>query len=182
MVAEHILSLFASSLWLILPAYFANSSPVYFTSKLKKLHPVDFNRKFIDGRPILGPGKTFEGAFFGIITGTIVGTIQTLLQERFASIAALLYPMSVKLGFILSLSAILGDMVGSFIKRRVGMKRGAKTPLLDSMDFLIPSLIIARVFVGVGFEACIFLLVVTPVIHRAMNVLAYRLGMKDVPW
>ncbi len=171
-----------SAFWIILPAYFANSSPVYFTSRMKNLHPIDFNGKFLDGRPILGKGKTFEGTISGIAVGTVVGWVQVMLQKLGGLGVYFTYQMSLELAFALASAAIIGDMIGSFIKRRMGKKRGEESFLLDTLDFLVPSLLVVYLMVGMDVYTAAFLMVITPMVHRAANILAYKLGMKDVPW
>ena len=51
------------------------------------------------------------------------------------------------IGFLLGFGALLGDALGSFIKRRMGIGRGKPAPILDQIDFLI----VATCFVTVSF-------------------------------
>ncbi len=175
------LAFILSCIWFILPAYFSNATPAYFHKKFRKLHPVDFNRNFFDGRPILGAGKTIEGLLTGIFFGMLSGIVQILLQNIFA-IDFLLVRMNLTLALLLSVGALLGDMVASFFKRRLGFERGAETPLLDTLDFLIGALLLSSFVVELTFPMYLFLFIITPLVHRIANVIAYRKGMKDVPW
>ncbi len=171
-----------NALWFILPAYVANSSPTYFYKKFPRLHPIDFNRTFFDGREILGRGKTFEGFTIGTLCGIFMGYVQIILQNILDLPSVGIFEMTLKLAFVLSLGALLGDMIASFFKRRAGLKRGAKTPLLDTLDFLIGALVLASFTVEIEPATAIFLFIITPIIHRCANIFAFRRGMKDVPW
>ncbi|MEM4865043.1 MAG: CDP-archaeol synthase, partial [Acidilobaceae archaeon] len=59
----------------ILPAMFANAIPVVF----KGTRPIDGGRLFLDGRRILGDGKTWEGLMSGISAGSLVGGVLALI-------------------------------------------------------------------------------------------------------
>lgn len=151
------------------PAFVANGSAVF----VKKGTPIDFRRTLRDGKRILGDGKTFEGLLVALTFGTTVG----IMISRFLGPQEMLY------GFIGSLFGMLGDMCGAFIKRRLGMERGARAPLLDQWDFVICAtvgLIIAGFKVSIlGF---LFILALAFVMHVMTNRIAYKLKLKSVPW
>jgi hypothetical protein len=63
------LSLIIDALWPILPAYIANSA-VLFAGQT----PVDLGKSFVDGKRILGPGKTLKGLIGGTLAGISVKT------------------------------------------------------------------------------------------------------------
>jgi CDP-2,3-bis-(O-geranylgeranyl)-sn-glycerol synthase len=163
-------SLIIQSFALILPAYIANSVPVLSRGK----HPLDFGRCMSDGRRILGDGKTFEGLLFGLFFGTLAGILGGLLIGEIAYFALL--------SFMLALGALVGDMVGAFIKRRLGIARGAPAPVLDQLDFVIGALLFVSPFYPLALEQILFIILVTPPIHLFMNFMAYKLGLKPNPW
>lgn len=162
------------ALWYILPAYFANASPVIFKGKT----PMDFGKNFVDGKRILGDGKTWRGFFGGLCTGIFVAVIQYYITPNFYGSLT----MALKLGFALSLGALLGDLIGSFIKRRVGMPRGYPAVGLDQWGFVITALILAYPVKTLSTGQVLFLLAVTPFIHWGANIFAYKMGWKNVPW
>lgn len=176
--------------WFLIPAYVANPTAVLFGGG----KPMDSGLRLKDGRRLLGDGKTWRGFAGGTLSGMLIGGIQHTSawvagtgQFSFGSPlqAALLI-------FLLSCGALLGDILGSFIKRRAGIERGAKTPGLDQYDFLIGATILLLIFETGWFLrtyvldgaiiGLIFIVLITPPMHRAVNVLGYRLGKKDVPW
>lgn len=150
------------ALYLIFPAYCANAVPVIFGGG----RPIDGGRNFRDGRPVLGPRKTFRGFFAGLIIGTLVGFLQG----------------HVLLGFMLSLGALTGDLVESFIKRRLGRPPGASFPVADQLDFVLGALLFSIPVAPPSLPVALTIVIVTPPIHLLTNFLAYLLGVKKEPW
>jgi CDP-2,3-bis-(O-geranylgeranyl)-sn-glycerol synthase len=159
--------LLLNALKFILPAYCANAAPVIFGGGL----PLDFGKVFYDGRPIFGRNKTFKGFFFGIAVGTIVGLVESLLFE---------YP--VHFGFLLSLGALTGDLLGAFLKRRLGIPPGKMLPIIDQIDFVAGALIFSTPLNILSPELAIIVLVITPPVHLFTNFAAHKIGLKDTPW
>jgi CDP-2,3-bis-(O-geranylgeranyl)-sn-glycerol synthase len=168
-----------SALWLMLPAYLANPTAVVFGGGT----PLDLGRNFIDGKRLLGDGKTFRGLAGGILCGMILGVIQMKL------------PLSEQLGqftllaiFSLSCGALLGDVAKSFIKRRLGFRRGAKLPLADQLDFVIGAWILTYLLQPAWFTEhftitkMVIILIVTPLLHRITNIIGYYAKLKKEPW
>ena len=163
-----VLDLIGQTLWFMLPAYFANMAPVVISKfKLVKRYnkPIDFGRKW-RGKPLLGPGKTW----FGLISGVAVGSLIGLLQG------------SLELGFMLGLGAMIGDSAGSFVKRRLGLKRGAKAPGIDQLDFVLGAFLFAGLIGVFNWKYLVIALVVTPLLHWLASIAGYRLKLKREPW
>jgi len=81
---------------------------------------------------------------------------------------------------------MIGDIFGSFIKRRIGLKRGDPAPGLDQLGFLITALITSAAIYGVQYWfdlmtlTCI--LAITAILHLSTNFVAYLLKLKDRPY
>jgi CDP-2,3-bis-(O-geranylgeranyl)-sn-glycerol synthase len=164
----------------ILPAYIANAIPVIFGGGM----PVDFKMKFIDGERIFGDGKTWRGLLAGLCFGSLTGLLESQLCS-FAVIPNSLCLDFIPLGFVLSLGTMIGDLAGSFIKRRMRMKRGHPSLILDQLSFLVFALVFSLHYVPNGLitlDAVAFLLVLTYLLHVLSNIVANRLGLKNVPW
>ncbi|MEM1541098.1 MAG: CDP-2,3-bis-(O-geranylgeranyl)-sn-glycerol synthase [Ignisphaera sp.] len=168
------------ALWTILPAYTANGAPIIATKITEifgfKKHPIDGGRMFIDGRRMFGDNKTWEGFIAGIIVGVLTSIIQTFFE---ASVS--LYSYSIR-GIALGFGAMVGDLLGAFIKRRLGLKPGAPLPLIDQLSFLLVAIAISLKFINITFKQFIYVAVTTIVLHITTNYLAYKLGLKNVPW
>ncbi len=171
--------------WLILPAYAANGLTPFIGLK-KKLHPIDGGRRFYDGRPVLGNGKTWEGLFFACTISVLISIVQVVaypyLPFYLSPVPLDIIPMNPLLGFFLGLGAMVGDITGSFIKRRLNIPRGGHAPILDQLDFLLGSLFFVSFFVRLKQSWIILLVVMTPLLHYSANFIGYKLGVKKQPW
>ncbi len=192
MALTDILILFVNSLWLILPAGFANMAPTVFGGGL----PMDFGRSFSDGKRVLGEGKTWRGFAFGVVVGAFMALVLTWISRSaktpyLPDFGSPIY--AIYLGGVLGAGALFGDALKSFFKRRLNIERGGKWPLADQLDFVAGSWLFAFIFanswfmenfVGAGGKAWIMLItaVMIPVLHRLMNVIGYAIGLKKVPW
>jgi CDP-2,3-bis-(O-geranylgeranyl)-sn-glycerol synthase len=178
----------ALALWFVFPAYVANAVPVLVGGGT----PIDFGRRFVDGRRIFGDGKTIRGFTGGLIAGILLGTFEafmsgyvvlnlqkltvlSLIQEEILQCTPLR-------AFLISIGALLGDLTGSFVKRRMGLRRGAPVPLLDQLTFLIVAFLLVSLTFQIPLEYVIILLILTPLIHLTTNIISYLVGLKQVPW
>jgi len=155
------------ALLFICPSYVANAAPLVFGGG----RPLDADRKFWDGRPIFGSHKTVRGFFAGIIAGSLVGLAESVIDPRLALG-----------GFAISLGAVLGDLLGAFVKRRLGMKPGRLFPVVDQLDFVLGALITSYPLFPMNPFSILIVVVVTPPIHLGTNLGAYLLGMKRTYW
>ena len=163
------------------PAYVANAGAMVFGMILKSKTQLDFGIIFIDRQPLLGKGKTWKGTFFGILAGTIVAFALLIL---FPKEATSFYPNYLIAGFLISAGAILGDLAGSFVKRRLLIKSGSPTPILDQLDFIVGAYLLLAVFYWPwsNYDDFLFVCIFTIITHISTNYLAFKLGLKKVPW
>lgn len=168
-------------LWIILPAYFANGlAPIP-----KGKRRMDFGRKFL-GSDLLGGGKTWEGFIFGIFSGTLFGVVEIFLYPYLNSVAVShgfqLPELSFLSVFLVAFGAMFGDMVGSFIKRRIGIKRGESAPLLDQLDFVFGAFFFVFFILKMSAVSMLLVMTLTPFIHLIACMIGYEIGVKKVPW
>ncbi|MBD3197468.1 MAG: CDP-archaeol synthase [Candidatus Lokiarchaeota archaeon] len=86
--------------------------------------------------------------------------------------------------------AALGDLLGSFLKRRFNIGSGNPFWIVDQLDFVslsilftaIPGLFLPKSFLIPDLNIIIFLLILTPAVSIIANTVAYAIGLKDVPW
>lgn len=161
----------------LLPIYIANSSPVVLGGGT----PLDLGLGLPDGRRLLGDGKTLRGFVGGVLAGTVAGGL-------IATVYLLPYFTDAQGQFIgafaLSLGALCGDALGSFIKRRVGIGAG-KQFMPDTVIFLAIALIfvfpVSKVMLYDPLNL-IFFFSLTIIMHPLSNAIANRFGLKKVPW
>lgn len=171
-----IIILIFQALWFVWPAYCANAFPVVMKGKKS----LDFNKKFGKER-LLGKSKTIEGTVGGIAIGILIGLIQMYFHSRFPRELGLVQ-FTIPLIIALSFGALFGDIVGSFIKRRLGIQPGKKTVPLDQLDFLVFALIFAGFFAIIDIGIIIILVVLTPPIHLFTNFIGHSAKLKKRPW
>ena len=167
--------LIVEALKFIFPAYCANATPVLAGGGTK----MDFGKNFYDGKRIFGNNKTFRGFFFGWAVGFLVG-----IMEGFA-FGFQNYPLLFSL--LIPLGALLGDLTGAFIKRRIGIAPGGLLPIVDQIDFVVGAVVFAIPLatlnlLALSWEVAVTVLLITPPIHLFTNYLAYKLKLKKHPW
>jgi CDP-2,3-bis-(O-geranylgeranyl)-sn-glycerol synthase len=170
------------ALFILLPAYAANGFPPLARGSL----PIDFNRKWFDGKRIFGDGKTVEGFSIGVIAGTFVGVLESIVQPSINSYAVMwgfqIPEMSFTIGLLISLGALLGDMGGSFIKRRINVRRGGEVLFLDQWNFIVGSLLFVFLLTDITVWMVLIMLLLTLVVHRLANIAGHILKVKREPW
>jgi CDP-2,3-bis-(O-geranylgeranyl)-sn-glycerol synthase len=167
MSGESALSQVLSAIWFILPAYLANGGALVLGGGM----PLDLGRKMGDGGRILGDGVTIRGTLGGIVVGLLVGLLQRMGTDPY---------FGAFLGLVMGTGAMFGDALGSFVKRRLGVRRGKSAPVMDQLGFLLFALAFAAMVTEVSFTTIIILLILTPTLHLVTNAIAYQLGMKKV--
>jgi len=166
------------------PAYAANASPLFLSSLLKKLHPLDLNKKFFDGQRILGDGKTIEGTAFGFLVGMIYFSV-FLLVDKSLNILHLYH--SYLEGVLIVSGALVGDIVGSFVKRRLKIKQGDILPIFDQVGFIIFAyvfyLLVFPPPLGISpMDFIVFVSLITFFVHILTNLVAFKFGIKSAPY
>lgn len=84
-----------------------------------------------------------------------------------------------------SYATALGDLLGSWMKRRLGRKRGEPVWLVDQLDFIFIVLLASLPFVTINMDfltIVIFSLIFTPSLTVIANSITYFLGHKSVPY
>jgi CDP-2,3-bis-(O-geranylgeranyl)-sn-glycerol synthase len=183
MIGELIIA-YSIPLVFLSPAYAANASPLFLSGLLKKLHPLDLNKKFFDGQRILGDGKTIEGTAFGFLVGIIYFSI-FLFVDKSLNILHLYH--SYLEGLLIVSGAMIGDIIGSFVKRRLKMKQGDMLPVFDQVGFIIFAYVF-YLFVfppplnlpPMGF--IVYVSLITFFVHILTNLAAFKFGIKYVPY
>ena len=90
--------------------------------------PLDGNLVLWDGQRLLGSSKTIRGVIAATLTTTAIFMI---------------LDMPVLTGFFFGLSAMLGDSLSSFVKRRARLNPGDSVPWLDQIpEALLPVLLV----------------------------------------
>lgn len=177
---------FISALILFIPAFIANPSAV-----ITGGHFVMDGGKSWRGKRVFGDHKTWSGFIGGMAAGTLTGLLLNYLF-LLTGVKELVFSDQLADAFlmvlVLSCFSMLGDLAGSFVKRRVGKSPGAESLFLDQYPFALFALAFFYVIflpqarVLFPWEGVVAILIVTPLIHRAVNIIGYRLKVKSVPY
>jgi len=88
--------------------------------------PVDGNARFFDGRPLVGPSKTIRGIVISLLV---------------TALGAILLGLQFWLGLLVASTAMAGDLLSSFLKRRLHLAASSKATGLDQIpESLFPLL------------------------------------------
>ena len=175
------------SFYLILPAYFANMAPVIFDKLglLKSMaKPIDGGLKL--GQDFLfGQNKTWRGIISAVIFATLISGLQAVLYSYnfFNKISLIDYSENFLIfGGLAGLGAILGDLIKSFLKRRLHIASGKSWPIFDQLDFVIGFFIAVSLIYRPSIGIILASLLITLILHPLINLISYLLGLKRVWW
>ncbi len=183
-----VITLIIYSIYLMLPAYLANGSALVFGG----YQPLDFGKNAWDNRRLFGDGVTFSGTIGGGLFGMVIGGVLGLLAsfgigDYFFELTASqitfvsgYIPEGLVIGLLLGFGALIGDTIGSFIKRRLNFERGKPVPLLDQLDFVVVSLIFISTVAHISWSVIIVILIISVFLHLGANMFAYAINLKDV--
>ncbi len=166
----------------MMPAYVPNPVAAAFGGGI----PIDRGTILADGKRLFGDGKTYRGFITGVAAGIFVGLFEIWLRGYFGW--ELLPELTVTAVVLLSIGALLGDLGKSFFKRRIGKDRGERWMIADQYDLVVGAFIMVILFDFSWFvnvmtlPVLLVILIITPFLHKGVNVIGYMTGIKKVPW
>ena len=106
----------------------ANGTPVIAEKVLGRFlsYPLDAGKTFIDGRPLFGSSKTIRGIVVAVIA---------------ASACAPVFRVAWTTGLVIGVAAMTGDLISSFVKRRMNYPPSSRALGIDQIpELLLPAL------------------------------------------
>jgi CDP-2,3-bis-(O-geranylgeranyl)-sn-glycerol synthase len=186
------LKLLFACLWYLLPAALGNHNascgnrillPGFLKRGLEKLAvPVDFGKTF-RGREIFGKNKTWRGLVVGIGTGIVVSGAQALLffnSDFFRNNTVIDYSGHnfILVGALMGAGALSGDLVESFIKRRLDKPSGKPWFPWDQADWIIGAMLLSSIVHVPKLEIAAVTLVLYVGVHLCSDRIVCRMGIK----
>jgi len=156
-------------LQLLLLIIIANGSPIIMRALLKTRFntAIDFNHKLPDGQPVFGESKTWRGLIAACF---------------FTTIAAVLLGYNAETGLWVAIYAILGDLISSFIKRRLHRPVSSMAMLLDQVpESLFPALMLAETFM-LDLSAVMELVLIFIITELMLSHVLYKWGIRKQPY
>jgi CDP-2,3-bis-(O-geranylgeranyl)-sn-glycerol synthase len=156
------------TLKLLVMLVLANGTPVVAARLLKNRWsaPVDGGRLWPDGRPIFGESKTWRG----VISGALV-----------CALFALVTGLGFVFGLLFGLLALAGDMLSSFIKRRLELASSARAVGLDQIPEALLPMLLAIWWLSVSPWVALVVVVLFTLSNIFGSPLLYRLGIRRRP-
>jgi CDP-2,3-bis-(O-geranylgeranyl)-sn-glycerol synthase len=147
----------------------ANGAPVLFARLLgtRFARPIDGGIVLRDGHPLLGRSKTWRGLAAAVV---------------FTACAAVLIRLPWQAGALAGASAVAGDCLSSFVKRRFGLEPSSMTLGLDQVPESLFPAVACSVYLPVGPSDVIAIVLVFSVGVLAMSRLFYAVGLRDRPY
>lgn len=129
--------------------------------------PLDFDRRFIDGRPLFGRSKTHRG----------IGA--ALLATGLASAAM---GLTIESGVVIGVGAMTGDLLSSFLKRRLGIAPSGMALGLDQIpEVLLPLLLVKDQF-ALTYDEILKLSLLFLVFELLISRILFRLRIRKQPY
>ena len=173
------LRLIFESLWIFLPAYVANATPVL----LARFRLLEFMNKPIDHGFKLGKNRLFgeTKTWRGLIGGSFAALLITAIQYSYET--GLSYKLFLLMGLTMGLGVGLMDLFKSFVKRRFNIESTKPWFPFDHMDYL-GGLAVLNSLMGEFMDYRIFwcILIISPIMPILANMVSYKLGWKKVWW
>ena len=154
---------------LLLLIIIANGAPilirVLFRGRFNQA--VDFGLKMPDGYAILGASKTWRGVFAAIAA---------------TPAAAWLMGYSLETGFLVAIYAVVGDLLSSFLKRRLGKEPSSMAFILDQVpESLLPGLMMMDVF-KLELQSILIMVLIFIIIELLLSHILYKWGIRKRPY
>jgi len=147
----------------------ANSAPIAARRLLgdRWAAPLDGGLNFVDGRPLLGPGKTIRG-----VAAAVVAT----------ALASWALGMSPQVGALLGVVSMAGDALASFVKRRLGVAPSGRATGLDQVPESLLPLLAVQGMLDLSAVQILAVTVAFFVLEIPLARWAFRLGLRERPY
>ena len=129
--------------------------------------PLDGGATWRDGRPLLGPSKTIRGVVLAILCTEVVG---------------LAFGLPLFQGAVIGAASMAGDVLSSFVKRRLGLDSSSRALGLDQVpEALLPALA-AKGVLGLDWIGVLLVVALFFLIELAASRVLFRLGIREQPY
>ena len=157
------------SLRLLLLLGVANGAPIVAKRLLgdRWNTPLDARVRFVDGRPLLGAGKTVRGVIAAVIATAFAGWALGIAWS---------------LGALIGAAAMTGDALASFVKRRLGVATSGRAIGLDQIPEALLPLLVVQSALDLSMVQILGVTTAFFVLGLPLARLAYRLKLRDRPY
>lgn len=114
-----------------------------------------------------------KGFASGLLLGSVAAVAEAVIFGNYALVS---------IGIVASAGALLGDLLGAFLKRRLDLAPGNPLLVVDQLDFILGALLLTSPLLKITIGAVLILVIATVPIHLLSNAVAYLLGLKSRIW
>ncbi len=154
---------------ILLVLFIANGAPIILRTLLDKRFdwPVDGGGVWPDGKPLLGPSKTWRGIAGALLASTA---------------AAWVLGLGVRAGLAIGALAMLGDLFSSLLKRRFGVPPSGMALGLDQIPEALFPLLWLKAELHLGLGDVLRLAAAFFVLELAISRVLYWLDIRKQPY
>jgi CDP-2,3-bis-(O-geranylgeranyl)-sn-glycerol synthase len=147
----------------------ANGAPVAAAFVLRERFswPLDGGVRFIDGQPLFGKSKTVRGVVFSVLVAALVGELLDL---------------GWRLGAALGATSMAGDLISSFIKRRLKLPPSSRATGLDHIPESLLPLLVCQQALGLTAAEITAIVVLFLFGNMVVSPIFYKLRIRKHPW
>jgi CDP-2,3-bis-(O-geranylgeranyl)-sn-glycerol synthase len=179
-------ALILTTLYWALPGFMANMAPILFRDRIRWLAiPVDMGIR-IGGKPIFGSHKTIRGFVVGILAAALTAVIQSYLYSigigRTISYIDYHLACGICIGITIGFGALFGDLVKSFIKRRLDLREGTPFVPWDQVDYAIGMIVFSGLVLPMTLAMMVTLLISAPTLSIIVTRIAFHLKIRKEKW
>jgi len=147
----------------------ANSAPIAARRLLadRWAAPLDGGLNFVDGRPLLGPGKTIRGVAVAVAA---------------TALASWALGMSPQVGALLGAVSMAGDALASFVKRRLGVAPSGRATGLDQVPESLLPLLAVQGMLDLSAVQILAVTIAFFILEIPLARWAFRLGLRERPY
>jgi CDP-archaeol synthase len=129
--------------------------------------PLDGNVRFVDGYPLFGPSKTVRGLVASLVV---------------TALGALLLGLQIWVGLLVATMAMSGDLLSSFVKRRLNLASSSKATGLDQIPESFFPLLACRFALSLTAVDILVGCIIFLVGEVLLSHLFFRLRVRDRPY
>ncbi len=129
--------------------------------------PLDGGARLFDGAPLFGPSKTIRGVCFSLIA---------------TALAASLIGLSWRVGALAAAAAMAGDLLSSFVKRRLRLPAQSMAPGLDQAPECLLPLIVCMRPLGLGVADILFATILFWIGELVLSRALFSLRIRERPY
>jgi hypothetical protein len=154
---------------LVILLILANATPVVAREILGKRFawPLDGGIEIFDGQPLLGASKTVRGVVLSVLVTVVASASMGLGWET---------------GFVIGTLSMAGDLLSSFLKRRMKLPPSSRAPVLDQVPESLFPLLASQAMLNLSVTQIVTVVAIFFVADVVLSPLFFKLKIRKRPY